>query len=102
MHIFQTTLQLKPKARGFHLVTNEILTSLDLSNITVGTLTLLLQHTSASLSLNENCDTSVRSDMENFVNDVVSNKPYFQHTYEGDDDMLSLLNRKFHTSYKSL
>ncbi len=47
----------------------------------------MLQHTSASLSLNENCDATVRSDMENFVNDVISNKSYFEHTYEGDDDM---------------
>ena len=83
----QKTLQLKPKHRGFHLVTSEILSQLELLNIKVGTLHLLLQHTSASLTLNENCDPSVRTDMEMFVNDVVSNKDYFEHTYEGDDDM---------------
>lgn len=88
MQIFQKEFSLKAKSRGFHLVTNEVLSNLDeIKNIQVGTLNLLLKHTSASLSLNENCDSSVRSDMENFVNDVVSNKSYFVHTYEGDDDM---------------
>lgn len=88
LQIFQKEFSLKAKSRGFHLVTNEVLSNLDeIKNIQVGTLNLLLKHTSASLSLNENCDSSVRSDMENFVNDVVSNKSYFVHTYEGDDDM---------------
>lgn len=88
LQIFQKEFSLKAKSRGFHLITNEVLSNLDeIKNIQVGTLNLLLKHTSASLSLNENCDSSVRSDMENFVNDVVSNKSYFVHTYEGDDDM---------------
>lgn len=88
MQIFQKEFSLKAKSRGFHLVTNEVLSNLDeIKNIQIGTLNLLLKHTSASLSINENCDSSVRSDMENFVNDIVSNKSYFVHTYEGDDDM---------------
>lgn len=88
LQIFQKEFSLKAKSRGFHLVTNEVLSNLDeIKNIQIGTLNLLLKHTSASLSINENCDSSVRSDMENFVNDVVSNKSYFVHTYEGDDDM---------------
>lgn len=88
LQFFQKEFSLKAKSRGFHLITNEVLSNLDeIKNIQVGTLNLLLKHTSASLSLNENCDSSVRSDMENFVNDVVSNKSYFVHTYEGDDDM---------------
>ena len=88
LQIFQKEFSLKAKSRGFHLVTNEVLSNLDeIKNIQIGTLNLLLKHTSASLSLNENCDSSVRSDMENFVNDIVSNKSYFVHTYEGDDDM---------------
>lgn len=88
LQIFQKEISLKAKSRGFHLVTNEVLSNLDeIKNIQIGTLNLLLKHTSASLSLNENCDSSVRSDMENFVDDVVSNKSYFVHTYEGDDDM---------------
>jgi len=103
MKILQKEFHLKEKRRGFHLVTNEILSNLnEISTIKIGSINLLLKHTSASLSLNENCDSSVRTDMENFVNDVISNKPYFEHTYEGDDDMLSLFNVKPDSSYKSL
>lgn len=88
MKIFQKEFSLKARNRGFHLVTNEVLSNInEISTIKVGTVNLLLKHTSASLSLNENCDSSVRTDMENFVNDVISNKSYFEHTYEGEDDM---------------
>lgn len=88
MEIFQKEFSLKAKNRGFHLITDEILSNLkEISNIKIGTLNLLLKHTSASISINENCDSSVRNDMENFVNDVISNKNYFIHTYEGEDDM---------------
>lgn len=88
MQVFQKEFSLKAKQRGFHLITDEVLSNIEeLKNFKIGTLNLLLKHTSASLSLNENCDSSVRSDMENFVNDVVSNKNYFIHTYEGEDDM---------------
>lgn len=88
MKIEQKEFNLKAKNRGFHLITNEILSNLkELSNFKVGTLNLFIKHTSASLTINENCDVSVRDDMENFVNDVISNKSYFEHTYEGDDDM---------------
>ena len=70
------------------MITNEILSNLkELSSFKVGTLNLFIKHTSASLTINENCDASVRDDMERFVNDVISNKTYFEHTYEGDDDM---------------
>lgn len=88
MQIFQKEFSLKSKNRGFHLITDEILSNLhEINSINTGTLNLLLKHTSASLTINENCDPTVRSDMENFVNDVVSNKSYFKHTYEGSDDM---------------
>ena len=88
MKIFQKEFALNPKKRGFHLITSEILSNLEeIKEIKIGTLNLLLKHTSASITLNENCDSSVRDDMENFVNDVISNKKYFVHTYEGDDDM---------------
>lgn len=88
METIQKEFNLKQRARGFHLITSEILSNLpEITNFNVGTLNLFIKHTSASLSINENCDPTVRTDMENFVNDVVSNKPYFQHTYEGDDDM---------------
>lgn len=87
---FQQTLTLTPKSRGFHLVTDEIVAQIrDLSRINVGLLHLLLQHTSASLTLNENCDPTVRQDMENhFLRSVPDNATY-QHDYEGKDDMPS-------------
>jgi secondary thiamine-phosphate synthase enzyme len=87
MDIKQYTLTLQEKPRGFHLITDEILSQIDISNIKVGTLHLFLQHTSASLSINENCEREVRTDLENLLNEIADNKPYYTHTYEGDDDM---------------
>lgn len=85
---YQKTLILKAKARGFHLVTKEITDQLTpLHQIQTGLLHLLLQHTSASLTLNENCDPTVRTDMEqHFLRMVPENAPY-QHDDEGRDDM---------------
>ncbi|POW60640.1 hypothetical protein C3408_00170 [Candidatus Pantoea alvi] len=84
----QQTLTLSEKSRGFHLVTDEIVAHLPaLAQVQTGLLHLLLQHTSASLTLNENCDPTVRSDMENhFMRHVPEEAPY-QHDYEGRDDM---------------
>lgn len=88
MIVRQWQIALGPKRRGFHLVTSEILSQVSLADVKMGTLNLFLQHSSASLSINENCDPSVRDDMEAFFNDVVDEtKPYFTHTYEGSDDM---------------
>lgn len=88
MNIIQKEFKLKSKSRGFHLITNEILSNLDeIKDFKIATLNLFIKHTSASLTINENCDSSVRDDMERFINDVISNKEYFEHTYEGDDDM---------------
>ncbi|MBZ7366244.1 YjbQ family protein [Klebsiella grimontii] len=86
----QQTLTLGPKSRGFHLVTDEILGQIrELSRVKTGLLHLLLQHTSASLTLNENCDPTVRYDMEqHFLTAVPDNAPY-EHDYEGPDDMPS-------------
>ncbi|MCU5772618.1 secondary thiamine-phosphate synthase enzyme YjbQ [Erwiniaceae bacterium BAC15a-03b] len=85
---YQQTLTLGEKSRGFHLVTDEIVDELRrLKDIQVGLLHLLLQHTSASLTLNENCDPTVRSDMEqHFLRQVPENAPW-KHDYEGADDM---------------
>ncbi|KOC87855.1 secondary thiamine-phosphate synthase enzyme YjbQ [Winslowiella iniecta] len=85
---YQQTLTLGEKSRGFHLVTEEIVGELRrLKDVQIGLLHLLLQHTSASLTLNENCDPTVRSDMEqHFLRHVPENAPY-QHDYEGADDM---------------
>lgn len=84
----QQTLILSAKARGFHLITDEILSQLNgLNGVRIGQLYLLLQHTSASLTLNENCDPNVRSDMEqHFLRQVPENAGW-QHDYEGADDM---------------
>lgn len=85
---FQQTLILTPRRRGFHLVTDEITGRLnDLSKIKTGWLHLLLQHTSASLTLNENCDPSVRADMEQHFLRQVPEDASYQHDYEGLDDM---------------
>ena len=85
----QKPIKLQAKSRGFHLVSDEILEALpELSTFNVGVLHLFLQHTSASLSINENADSSVRRDMEAHFNQLApENAPYFEHTYEGADDM---------------
>lgn len=87
---FQTIVTLRARRRGFHLVTEELLVPMHdaLVGMSVGMAQFFIQHTSASLALNENADPSVRADMEAFFNRLVpGNTPYFTHTYEGDDDM---------------
>ena len=85
----QKEIRLKARDRGFHLVTTEILNQLpELRKIGVGLIHIFIQHTSASLTLNENADPTVRGDFERFFNRAVpENEPYFQHTLEGADDM---------------
>ena len=87
MQTYQKEISIKAKHRGFHLVTDEIVKQIDLSAFTVGIATVFIKHTSASLSINENADYSVRKDMESFFNDICDDKSYFTHTYEGQDDM---------------
>jgi len=89
MKWFQKEIKLRPQSRGFHLITNEVLTHLpEIANIKIGVAHLLLKHSSASLTLNENFDPDVRSDMEKFFNhSVKENEPYYLHTSEGADDM---------------
>ena len=91
MNVFQKEIFLQPKARGFHLVTEEITKQLPgLVKVSVGIAHLFIKHTSASLTLNENADPTVRSDMEIYFDKSVSeNSSYFQHTLEGADDMTS-------------
>ncbi|HBU8852542.1 secondary thiamine-phosphate synthase enzyme YjbQ [Citrobacter sp. Cs237] len=85
---YQQTLTLHTKPRGFHLVTDEILGLLaDMPRVETGLLHLLLQHTSASLTLNENCDPTVRHDMERFFLQAVPDHGNYEHDYEGPDDM---------------
>ncbi|MFC3151726.1 secondary thiamine-phosphate synthase enzyme YjbQ [Litoribrevibacter euphylliae] len=86
----QKEIKLSAKSRGFHLVTDEIVKSIqnEIGSYQIGLLNLFIQHTSASLTINENCDPSVRSDMEKHFNVMVpENAPYYEHTYEGADDM---------------
>ncbi|MBF6648418.1 secondary thiamine-phosphate synthase enzyme YjbQ [Methylobacter sp. BlB1] len=85
----QKEFKLKARPRGFHLVTDEVLSALpELANIRCGLLHLLLKHTSASLTLNENADMTVRQDFERFFNRAVpENEPYYRHNYEGSDDL---------------
>ena len=87
MKIYQTTLKLKPYPRGFYIITDKVTALLSNYNITIGVINLFIKHTSASLTINENVDPSVREDMENFFSDVVDDKSYYIHTYEGKDDM---------------
>ena len=86
---FQETIQLRPKGRGFHLISREILEHLpQLAQVRRGLCHLFLQHTSASLAINENADPDVRVDLESFVNRLApENEPYYVHTTEGPDDM---------------
>ncbi|EGU30212.1 hypothetical protein VII00023_20050 [Vibrio ichthyoenteri ATCC 700023] len=85
----QKTISLQAKPRGFHLITDEIEQQLpQIQSLSVGLLHLFVQHTSASLTLNENADPTVRSDMEKHFNHYVPERAaYYQHIYEGDDDM---------------
>jgi secondary thiamine-phosphate synthase enzyme len=86
---FQREITLPDRGRGFHLVTREVLDELpELGELQVGLLHLLLQHTSASLSLNENASPDVRRDFETWFNRAVpEDSDYWTHTLEGSDDM---------------
>lgn len=84
----QQTIILSAKPRGFHLVTDDILGQIrEIASLNVGLLHLLLQHTSASLTLNENCDPTVRQDMEQHFLRAVPESARYEHDYEGLDDM---------------
>lgn len=76
--------------RGFHLITRQIVSAIDISDYQVALVHLLIQHTSASLTINENASADVRRDFEQFfLRAVPDSTPYFEHTYEGLDDMPS-------------
>ena len=85
----QKTISLSPHPRGFHLITNEIVESVpEMSQIKTGLLHLFIKHTSASLTINEDADPTVRTDFESHFNHLVpENQPYYKHTLEGPDDM---------------
>ncbi len=85
----QRTVDLLKKQRGFHLITDEVLASVpELDRINIGLFHLFIQHTSASLAINENADPDVRRDMESYFSRAVpENEPYYRHILEGEDDM---------------
>ena len=90
MKFFQKEISLNPQKRGFHLITSEILAqiSTEIQSINIGQLQVFIKHTSASLTINENADPTVRVDFESYINTFVpENEPFYKHTYEGADDM---------------
>jgi secondary thiamine-phosphate synthase enzyme len=89
MKIFQQTITIPEKKRGFHLITNEVTHALpQITTIKAGICHVFIQHTSASLTINEDADPTVRKDFEMFFNKTVKeNDPDYKHNTEGSDDM---------------
>ena len=85
----QREIILPSKSRGFHLITNEIMENIpEIKTIEIGILHVFIKHTSASLTINEAADPTVRADFEAHFNEMVpENQPYYHHTMEGSDDM---------------
>ena len=84
----QKTIRIGPYPRGFHLITREVISAVpELQDVRIGILQVFLQHTSASLTINENADPDVRTDMETALNRLVPENQPFVHTIEGPDDM---------------
>lgn len=89
MKIYQQSIQLRERKRGFHLITTEVANALpQINELKIGIIQVFIQHTSASLTINENADPTVRRDFEMYFNKAVpENDPDYQHDYEGSDDM---------------
>lgn len=89
MKILQTAFRLPSFTRGFHLITDLVLDQIpEIKEIKTGMLQVFIKHTSASLTINENADPTVRKDFESHLNQMVpENAAYYIHTYEGSDDM---------------
>ena len=90
MKFFQKEIRLQAYTRGYHLITNEIISQIsnELQQLKIGQLQVFIKHTSASLTINENADPTVRMDFETHINKMIpENMPYYQHDYEGADDM---------------
>jgi len=85
----QKEILLQPRQRGFHLITDEVINNIpELIDISIGSLSIFIKHTSASLTINEDADPTVRIDFESYFNEAVpENAPYYKHTIEGPDDM---------------
>lgn len=88
MIYIQREITLKSRSKGIYLITSEILSEIpEIKSIRTGIANIFLKHTSASLSINENVSADVRYDMEKFIDRLIPNEKYFQHNYEGEDDM---------------
>lgn len=89
----QRRITIDKKQKGFHLITDQVLNQIpEIKKIHIGLLHLFILHTSASITLNENMDKTVRDDFESYFDHLVpENQPYFKHVYEGPDDMPSHL-----------
>jgi secondary thiamine-phosphate synthase enzyme len=85
----QRIIRLKPRSRGFHVIIDEVVAQLpEIRQIETGILHLFIQHTSASLVINENVSPEVRSDLERHLRELVPDGPHhYEHTLEGEDDM---------------
>ena len=85
----QKEIRLKPKTRGFHLITDELLRELpELRSFRIGMMNVFIMHTSASLTINENTDPTVRQDFESYFNRAVpEDAPWYAHQDEGSDDL---------------
>lgn len=89
MFWFQTESKFRASGRGLYLITDELYSKVpEIRKLVVGTIHLFIKHTSASLTVNENADPTVREDFEAHLNHIVpEDMPYYKHTYEGPDDM---------------
>lgn len=89
MTFYQKEIQLKAQRRGYHLITDEILSAVpEIKKMNIGQLQVFIKHTSASLTINENADPTVRLDFETHINKMIpEDMPYYKHDYEGSDDM---------------
>lgn len=102
--LIQTEFDLSAKSRGFHLVTEEVIRHLPpIQQCRIGLLHLFIKHTSASLSLNENADKTVRDDLEEYLKRAVPDgEAYYTHTYEGPDDITAHIKHTLIGSHISI
>ena len=89
MKFFQKEIRLQSFSRGFHLITSDVINAIpEINQIKIGQLQVFIKHTSASLTINENADPTVRTDFESHINVLIpENQSYYKHTFEGPDDM---------------
>ena len=85
----QKEITINQKPRGFHLITDEVVSAIpEIQKIDMGTIQVFMKHTSASLTINEDADPTVRADFESHFDQMVpENAPYYRHTFEGADDI---------------